>query len=75
MLEWWSNGAEAPEVVAIEKPPLAQISRIDLFFPRLTGKTVLSVAEGIKMGVTPSLILPRRGGEEERRNGFENDDT
>jgi len=32
-MECWSNGAEAPEVVAIEKPPLAQISRIDLFFP------------------------------------------
>ena len=39
-MECWSNGAEAPEVVAIEKPPLAlaQISRIDLFFFRLTGE-------------------------------------
>ena len=39
MLEWWSNGAEAPEVVAIEKPPLAlaQISPIDLFFPPFDG--------------------------------------
>jgi hypothetical protein len=27
VLEWWSNEAEAPEVVAIEQPPLAQISQ------------------------------------------------
>jgi hypothetical protein len=58
---------KGPKVVVDQETCTRSDLGINLFFPRLTGED--------QDGGTPSFILPRRGGEEERQNGFENNDT